>query len=71
MRSIESAFLGCVVVALTSAVASADPLLEVHDASLTTYVPASVSPVQGVRPLVEQRGTGIDGMMRARSFSGP
>lgn len=70
MRSIGFAFLGCAVIALTSRTASADPLLEVHDASLTTYVPASVSPVQGVRPLVEQRGTGIDGMVRARSLSG-
>ena len=42
-------------------------ILEVYNASLTTYLPAAASSGQGVTPLFNQRGVGIDGSMRAPS----
>ena len=50
--------------AASVAVAS-DPILEIHDSSLTSYLPSSASSVQDIRPMVGQRGMGIDGAMRA------
>ncbi|MCH8151435.1 MAG: RHS repeat-associated core domain-containing protein [Planctomycetes bacterium] len=45
----------------------ADPILEIHDGSLTTYLPSSKSNIQDIRALVDQRGVNIDGSLRLRS----
>ncbi len=54
------------IVALPRA-AIADPILEIHDDSLTTYLPTSKSNIQDIRALVDQRGVNIDGSLRLRS----
>ena len=57
---------------LCGSAAQADQILEIHDDSLTTYLPSSKSNIQDIRPLVDQRGVNIDGSSRggARSGSG-
>jgi RHS repeat-associated protein len=49
-----------VLLALPSA-ARADQILEIHNDSLTTYLPSAKSSIQDIRPLVDQRGVNIDG----------
>ncbi len=51
-------------VVLAQASASADPILLVHDDSITDYNAAATT-AQDVRPRAEQRGVGLDGTMRA------
>lgn len=48
---------------------STDPILEIWPDSLTTYLPSSVSQIQGVRPQVGHRGINLDGSIRAGSAS--
>ncbi len=43
--------------------AAGDPILEIYSDSLTSYL-ADPSAVQGVHPLVDQRGVNIDGALR-------
>ena len=52
---------------LLPSTASADQFLEIHNASLTTYVPSAKSNIQDLRPQVEQRGVNLDGTLRAGS----
>jgi hypothetical protein len=49
---------------------SADPILQTHSTSLTSYVYTGSSRVQGVRPLAIQRGVHLDGSGRAGSVFG-
>ncbi|MCH8342427.1 MAG: RHS repeat-associated core domain-containing protein [Planctomycetes bacterium] len=42
----------------------ADPILEIYNDSLTTYLPTSKSNIQDIRALVDQRGVNIDGSLR-------
>ncbi|MBI4881742.1 MAG: hypothetical protein HY812_19090 [Planctomycetes bacterium] len=42
-----------------------DPILQIHAGSLTTYLPASATNVQDIRPLVGHRGVNIEGSLRA------
>src|SRR5262245_42110948 len=52
---------------LTSpAQAQVSQILETYSTSLTTYKPTGNSLLQGVRPLVTQRGLTIDGVLRSR-----
>ena len=53
----------CATAATTSSVL-ADQILEIDDATLTTYVATAKSGIQDVRPLVDQRGVNIDGSLR-------
>jgi hypothetical protein len=41
------------------------PILEVHSASLTSYLVTGVTNVQDIRPRVLQRGVNLDGSLRA------
>ncbi len=53
-----------------AALVDTDPVLEVYDDSLTTYlydVGNGTTLVQGVRPLAEQRGVNLDGSLRLGS----
>ena len=45
-------------------------LLDIYGYSLTNYIPASATPVQGVLPSQEQRGVNIDGSLRYGSTQG-
>lgn len=47
-----------------------DKILDIEPTSLTTYLPTSSSMQQGVRPRVGQRGTQIDGAVRAETAHG-
>ena len=44
-----------------------DPILEVFNDSLTTYLASGATSVQDVRPLALQRGVNLDGSLRAAS----
>ncbi len=55
------------ILGLLAGPASADQILETHNASLTSYVPTSKSSIQDVRALVDQRGVNLDGSLRAGS----
>ena len=46
-------------------VVHADQILQIYNDSLTTYLPSSGTAVQGVKPLAEQRGVGVDGTRRS------
>src|SRR6185436_7521401 len=46
-------------------VSFADQILEIYNASLTTFLPSGKTKVQNVRPRKEQRGVNIDGSMRS------
>ncbi|MEE8153797.1 MAG: hypothetical protein V3T53_02430 [Phycisphaerales bacterium] len=63
-------FIGVMTLALSALVLSqsarADQILEIHDGSLTTYLPSSKSNIQDIRPLVDERGTNIDGSLQGR-----
>jgi len=60
------AFLGSISLALAAGSAASSQLLEVHDATLTDYKAAATN-IQGVQPLVAQRGTNIEGSLRSPS----
>jgi RHS repeat-associated protein len=60
--------IGVVAVLLTlPSAALADQILEIHNDSLTTYLPTAKSSIQDIRPLVDQRGLNLDGSARLRS----
>ena len=42
-------------------------ILEIYDASLTTYLPAAATLVQDVAPLAVQRGVNLDGSLREQT----
>src|SRR5262245_33314919 len=44
-----------------------DAILEVHSASLTTYLPSAATAVQDIRPQVLQRGVNLEGSLRSGS----
>jgi YD repeat-containing protein len=46
-------------------ISASNQILEIHDGSLTTYLPSGNTNIQGVRPLAAQRGVNIDGSLRA------
>ncbi|MEW6747137.1 MAG: hypothetical protein AB1486_30750 [Planctomycetota bacterium] len=68
--AVPLAFLALAFVGTDSASAlpqEPDALLQIENASLTTYLPTSASSVQNAFPLAVQRGVTIDGSMRAPS----
>jgi YD repeat-containing protein len=68
-RPLSTGLLSLAALLACRAPAGAEQILEIHNASLTSYVPASKSNIQDVRPLPEQRGVGLDGS--ARGLGGP
>ena len=70
LRASLNQFGVSVIVLLVFALPSAtlaDQILEIHDDSLTSYLPSSKSNLQDVRPQVDQRGVDLDGSGRLRS----
>jgi RHS repeat-associated protein len=53
-------FAATLILALAGT-AHADQILNINSDSLTTYLPSSATPVQDVRPLVDQRGVFVGG----------
>ena len=45
-------------------------IVKISSGSLTTFQPSVSVPVQGIRPMVQQRGVGVDGAGRARGSYG-
>ncbi len=58
---------GSFAVLALAALGHAQNILEVYDATLTSYKPTSTSKVNDLRPLHVQRGVNIDGSLRAAS----
>ena len=46
---------------------STDPILEIDNDTLTSYLYTSASGVQNIFPRVDQRGVGLDGTLRVRA----
>ena len=49
---------------------STEPILDIHGSSLTTYLPSSATGVQDIWPRDENRGTNLDGSLRAAPTQG-
>src|SRR5215468_9118081 len=63
-RTVRVVAVVSVVVALSAGTARGQ-ILENYSTSLTTYKPSGNTTIQGVRPLVVQRGVTIDGVVRS------
>ena len=54
--------IAAVMIFLLPQQARADQILEIHDGSLTNYLPTSASGIQGMQATFDFRGPGVDGL---------